>query len=163
MSPNETQPDNVEPFKPAEPTVSVGVCELVPSPVVVFTKKDAEAVAEMCPIKVRDDAENLIAVTVMTNSEALSKGQAIMIITHHTQQFSNGKPKSKVRGSWQVAVPIKLHNKDDRHVFEVINKEEAERMKKLLADLKAGKSPILQPPPELTPDMLTGGKGDVIV
>lgn len=132
------------------------VCELVPSPCVVYTKKDAEMVAEMCPIEPVKGNDNLIAVNVVVNNETLAKGQALFIVTHHTQGIRNGKPKSKIRGSWQISVPIKLHNKNDLHVFEVVSKEEAERMDALLKEARS-KGPIERPMPVVSPEDLTGG------
>ena len=147
---------NPEDFKNPE-----AICELVPTPVIVFSKKDAERAAEICPIKPVKDHENLIAVTVILPPEELSKGRCIMIVTHHTQGMRNGKPKSRVRGSWQIPLPIKLHNKDDRHVFEVMSREEVEKMTQLAEAAKAARSKRdsdgLKLMPQVSPDDLTGG------
>ena len=153
---SEEQPTNVEEFKNPD-----AICELVPTPVVVFTKKDAERAAEICPINPVKDHENLIAVTVILPPEELAKGRCMMIVTHHTRGMRNGKPKDRVRGSWKIPLPIKLHNKDDRHVFEVMDKEEVEKMTRLAEAAKAAREKQagdnLKLMPQVSPDDLTGG------
>lgn len=91
---------------------------VVPTPVVVFTHADAKRVAEMCPIKLRDDWHNIIAVGAMTDMRMLNRAMGQMIVTHHVK--SKTGDKEKVDGSWGVSVMLAPLGVGEAHCFKVI-------------------------------------------
>ncbi len=91
---------------------------VVPTPVVVFTHADAQRVAEMCPIKLRDDWHNIVAVGAMTDMRLLNQSMGQMVVTHHIKSKTGNK--EKVEGSWAVTVALAPLGVGEPHCFKVI-------------------------------------------
>ena len=96
-------------FDPREPLL------VIPSPIVTMTQADAGLAVKACPIIVRPDWANIVAVAVFTNSEMINAHQCAIIVTHHIH--SKRTAKKKVAGSWRVVTGI--GPTDQKHVFTV--------------------------------------------
>lgn len=98
---------------------------IIPTPVVVFTHADAQQVAEMCPVKLRTDWHNIIAVGAMTDFKLLGKAMGQMVVTHHIKSKTGSK--EKVAGSWTVTVALAPLGTGEPHCFKVIWPQEGDK------------------------------------
>lgn len=90
---------------------------IVPSPVIIFSKDEADKIVENAPIEPKHGHENIVSVMATANAESIALGFAIFIITHWAKLPK--KPNPKTVGSWQVKIPIRPAN-NDRHMFRVV-------------------------------------------
>jgi len=98
-------------------TSDAGKMQIVPSPIVVFTRDDAIRAARTAPIKELPDHENAIIVMTAISPEGVITRKASFIVTHHAQ--SHRTKKMRVMGSWEVkGIPV-LRSPDHLHIFNV--------------------------------------------
>ncbi len=96
--------------------------DIVPSPIVIFTKHDANLAARQCPIVEQKNHVNVVIVTTSIRTDQVIRLCCNFLVTHHAQNIDTGE--SKVVGSWEVKdVPV-IQN-GERHQFTVRWPEES--------------------------------------
>lgn len=90
--------------------------DIVPSPIVVFTKHDANLAARSCPIVEEFDHVNVIIVASSITADQVIARVADLLVTHHAQ--SKRTKETKVVGSWLVRdIPVK--QRAELHQFDL--------------------------------------------
>lgn len=94
-----------------------GKMQIVPSPIVIFTKNDAIRAARQAPVKELPDHENAVIVMSSITAEGVITRRASLVVTHHAQ--SHRTKKMRVMGSWEVK-GIPVERCEELHQFKIV-------------------------------------------
>jgi hypothetical protein len=87
--------------------------EVVCTPVLNYSKADANHIASLCPYKFVEGKENLLAVFPFIDKEGIEQRKAILHVVHYVK---NDKGESSIEGEWQCKVPIL--QTPTKHIFQ---------------------------------------------
>ena len=93
-----------------------GKMDIVPSPIVSYSKQDVIRAARSCPIRELEDCVNVVVVMSAITAEGVLTRRANLVVTHHTQHKET--KEQNVEGSWEVkGIPVTVG--DEPHLFTI--------------------------------------------